>query len=44
MWVFCYNNHYLCLFASGVILYAAESATQVALDAIQCLGMSIITS
>ena len=24
--------------AAGVILYAAEAATQVALDAIQCLG------
>lgn len=27
---------------AGVILYAAEAATQVALDAIQCLGTCVI--
>ncbi len=26
----------------GVILYTAEAATQVALDAIQCLGESLV--
>ena len=34
----CDNGHIAPMDCAGVILYCAENATQVALDAIQCLG------
>ena len=34
----CDNGHVAPMDCAGVILYCAENATQVALDAIQCLG------
>ena len=35
----CDKGHFNNRECAGVILYAAETATQVALDGIQCLGM-----